>query len=531
MRLPPRNSAWLAVPPVASAWPVLFIAGNNTGEFSGGDLAIATLLAVLAGCACVAIAAAVTTRVAPAVLGGVLLVAAMYTPVLIRQLQYGQWLGLQAHGPMVPTLIVLITLLALIRLRAAGDRARPALLPVTLAIATLLLLGSVQSARSLMRSAPPSLATAATVSPDVAADQSLPDIYLIVLDQYANSSVTKRVFEFDNGGFEDSLRVLGFRIPKATWSNYAFTAASIASMLDMRHVDSLARSAGNERSVVPFIRIIEQNAAFAVARSRGYRIVFVPSPAFEGTRHHPFVDELIGPANLGEWLGEHATSPLALEMAKLSVIEPALTALDVRLGSPWRMLGPFRRLRDAVDQPGPKFVFAHGMTTHQPFLFTSTCDWARLRRPEYATSYPPQVECTNQQILAVVREIMENGRPSVILLQADHGTALLGGRTLADPRTASAAQVAERLGAFSAYRLPDGAILADTITPVNLLRLVFNKYLDTRLELQPDDAFHSVIGRTYDLVPADPRALIDTARLSIHEAGSGVRRDWRFALP
>jgi hypothetical protein len=517
---PPRSAGWLAVPALAAAWPVLVIAGSNPGEFSVADLVMAVILAALSGLVCAAIAASITRRVAPAVIGGVVLVAAMYAPVLIRQLRYGQWLGTQAHGPVVPVLLALIVLLALLRLRAAGDGVRPALLPTALAISTLVLLGLVQSARSLQRSTPAAFATA---PPVVSHGDSLPDIYLIVLDQYATSEVMRRLFQFDNRRFEDSLRALGFRIPNATWSNYPFTAASIASLLDMRHVDDVARLAGSERSLVPLNRIIGQNAAFRLARSHGYRIVFVPSSDFEGTRSHPAVDRAIGPTGVGEWLGEHTTSPLAIEVAKLSVVGAGLSAARVRLGSPWRVLAPFRRLREAVSEPGPKFVFGHAMMTHQPFLFTSACEWARAHRPAYLSSYRAQIECTNRQVLDIVTRIAASARPSVILLQGDHGTSMLGGRSLPDPRTASAAQVAERLGAFSAYRLPDGSILADTVTPVNLLRLVFNRYLGTALPMQSDAAWYSVVSRTFDFVRVDPRTLTDTARFSRRDAGSGVR--------
>jgi hypothetical protein len=515
-----RNAGWLALPALAGTWPVLFVAGHNPGEFGIADLVVAGIMAALLGLVCAAIAAAVTRRVAPAAIGGVVLVAAMYAPVLIRQLRYGQWLGLQAHGPVVPVLITLVVLLALIRLRAAGDRLRPALLPTALAISTLVLLGLGQSVRSLERSAPEAAVNAPSV---VRSDDGLPDIYLIVLDQYATSEVMRRLFRFDNRPFEDSLRALGFRIPEATWSNYPFTAASIASLLDMRHVDDIARHAGSDRSLVPLNRIIAQNAAFTLARSHGYRIVFVPSSDFQGTRSHPGADRAIGPASVGEWLGEHATSPLAIEVAKLSVVGASLSAARVRLGSPWRVLGPFRRLRESVAEPGPKFVFGHAMMTHQPFLFTEMCDWARARRPEYVSSYRAQIECTNRQLLGIVTRILASGRPSVVLLQSDHGTSMLGGRSLNDPRSASAAQVAERLGAFNAYRLPDGSALPDTVTPVNLLRLVFNRYLGTALPMQPNDAWYSVVSRTYDFVPVDPRALTAAARLSRHAAGSGVQ--------
>jgi hypothetical protein len=519
----PRNVAWLAVPGLAAAWPVLVVAGNNSGEFGLADLIVATFLAGLSGSACAGIAAAITRRVAPAALGGVVLVAAMYAPVLLTQLRlrYGHWLGLYSYGPTVPLLILLVTLLLLGRLRAGGERVRPALLPVTLAVATLVLLATAQAAGSLRRARPP--AATASIPVPAAAPDSLPDIYLIVLDEYAASRITRQLIAFDNRDFQDSLRTLGFRIPMATWSNYSFTAASIASMLDMRHVDAVAEPDGGRRSLVPLNNIIAENAAFTLARSRGYRIIFVPSSGFEGTRSSPAADRTLGPDTPLEWFAEHATSPLAVEIAKLSVIGSALTVARVRLGNPWRVLGPFRRLREAVKEPGPKFVFAHAMMTHQPYQFTSECEWASLDTPVYGLSgYRAQLECANRQLLDIVDDILASGRPSVILLQGDHGTSVLGGLILPDPRAASAAQVAERLGAFSAYRLPDGSALPDTITPVNLLRLVFNRYLGTALALQSNGAFFSVFGRTYDFVPVDMRALSDSTTLARTDPGSGV---------
>ncbi len=73
------------MPALAATWPVLFLAGNNPGEFGLADLVVATFLAALSGLACAAIAAATTRRIAAASLGGVVLLAAMYAPLLLRQ--------------------------------------------------------------------------------------------------------------------------------------------------------------------------------------------------------------------------------------------------------------------------------------------------------------------------------------------------------------------------------------------------------------------------------------------------------------
>ena len=65
------------------------------------------------------------------------------------------------------------------------------------------------------------------------------DIYLIVLDEYANAEVTEWLFGFDNHVFLDSLRQLGFVVP-AVHSNYLHTFLSLPSLLNAAHVAGLS---------------------------------------------------------------------------------------------------------------------------------------------------------------------------------------------------------------------------------------------------------------------------------------------------
>ncbi len=67
------------------------------------------------------------------------------------------------------------------------------------------------------------------------------DIYLIVLDEYANSAVLRDRFGYDNRAFEDSLRALGFYVPPVVGSNYVHTILSLPSLLNSAHVYPVAR--------------------------------------------------------------------------------------------------------------------------------------------------------------------------------------------------------------------------------------------------------------------------------------------------
>jgi hypothetical protein len=94
--------------------------------------------------------------------------------------------------------------------------------------------------------------------------------------------------------------------------------------------------------------------------------------------------------------------------------------------------------------------------------------------------------------LATVRRILARSRiPPVILLQGDHGTDFL--------RWANPAHVRERSGAFGAYYLPDGGARSwpDTVTPVNLFRLVFDTYFGTDLPLLSNAVYPSTESAPY----------------------------------
>ena len=104
------------------------------------------------------------------------------------------------------------------------------------------------------------------------------DIYLIVLDEYANSAVMRERLGFDNRPFEDSLRALGFYLPTLVRSNYAHTLLSLPSMLNTAHLTRLEREVGphTKHPALPNY-ILRHSRVASYLEARGYRYVFFPS--------------------------------------------------------------------------------------------------------------------------------------------------------------------------------------------------------------------------------------------------------------
>ena len=66
-----------------------------------------------------------------------------------------------------------------------------------------------------------------------------PDIYYLVLDAYSRADVLKEVYHHDNSPFLEALKKKGFYVAHASQSNYAHTAKSLASTLNLNYLSDL----------------------------------------------------------------------------------------------------------------------------------------------------------------------------------------------------------------------------------------------------------------------------------------------------
>jgi hypothetical protein len=100
---------------------------------------------------------------------------------------------------------------------------------------------------------------------------------------------------------------------------------------------------------------------------------------------------------------------------------------------------------------------------------------------------------------ALVDQIQQRAkRPTVIMLQADHGHGRLG-RELPALGQAAPANVAERMDVFAAYRLPGApaGLVNDSIGPVNAMRAIMRFYYGLDLPPLEEATFWSSSRRPY----------------------------------
>jgi Sulfatase len=502
-------------PFLLAAARVLFQADRNPGYYTLGDLAI-VVAAVLAALAAVyAIAAwlfrgrgtglpAFVTFLAVAWLF-LFDSAARSLPSLPHRLQYVLLAGFGLIGS-----VVLVRWLA----RRPGAL-RTASVFLTLIGTLLLLRFGVGIARDQWqeRSELARSAIARQLAEPIRARPPAPgparDVYLIVLDEYANAEVLRDGLGFDNTPFIDSLRALGFHVPNAAWSNYTMTAHSLPSLLNAAHVYPLGRELP-PGSADPTLEnhLLAENRVARFLKARGYRVVFFPSLWSGSTRALPLADSTVR-----VWEGAGFDLDRELARTEFRRVLRTITPIDyLHRDEPWD--GDFvrRTLAGVARLPSveaPVFAFAHVMSPHWPFVFDRDCRVlprsARVRpRTEL---YTGQVSCLNRMVLSTVTHLVRDSKvPPIILLQGDHGSAVHGFFKSPSNERVSATNAWERFGAFGAYYLPDGggAAFGDTVSVVNVLGNVLRHYFHADLPREPDDRYLSVEADPYRFTPVDP---------------------------
>ena len=345
-----------------------------------------------------------------------------------------------------------------------------------------------------------------SASQPAAAEGALPDIYHIVLDGYARNDVLLDLYGYDNSAFTDYLTSKGFYVAERARANYAQTALSLASALDMRYLDEFAAASGGGNDRMPLVRAIRQNRFCRHLRGLGYRLVCYPS----GYWPTETID------------GAERSGPPGDSFAR------ALLDSTILSGDAWSGDGEAaarrhrRRVRHALDSLAagevskrPVFVFAHIVCPHPPFVFDragetrhlelsyTLDDGSHWRRSsdaggqEYRRAYIEQLQFINTEMFRVLDAILSRPRPAVIVLQSDHGP---GSRLDWDSRDGT--DVVERLATLLAARFADGGHdgLYEGITPVNAFRATMNHCFGAKLEPLGDRSYFSPWPRPYDFM-------------------------------
>jgi hypothetical protein len=316
-----------------------------------------------------------------------------------------------------------------------------------------------------------------------------PDIYYIILDGYAGSNTLKEIYSYDNSEFDNYLLEKGFFVASRSTSNYPNSFLSMASSLNMEYVNYLSDKLGEESNnrTVPY-NMIENSRVMNYLKSKGYSIIHFSS-GWGPTNYNKYAD-LNVEISYTRW---NEFNTLLVQTTMLDAFEKNFFQNTGRR----RVLNTFNGLAEVNEIEGKKFIFAHIVCPHPPYLFDregnavpqkefDMDDWGS-RQKEY---YLDQLIYINKEIKNLVDKIFdESESPPVIILQADHGPR----NTFIDGQYPTDDMFREGFRILNAIYIPgdNHRLLYDSITPVNTFRIILNTCFEEDLQILEDKNYNS----------------------------------------
>lgn len=337
-----------------------------------------------------------------------------------------------------------------------------------------------------------------------------PDIYYIIVDGYGRSDVLQEFYGVDNTPFIEFLQHRGFQVTEASRTNYWKTSLSVASSLNYHYLDDLLELRDQATDPGPLFELVRHSAVRRYLESQGYRTVaFATGFDFTELRDAEVYYRSQTPYNAFEYnllMGSMAI--FWLDWAKPVYHRQAV-------------LYQFDNLGEAARLEGPKFVFAHMVIPHAPFVFDEnggpaipmgTIDGNAYTGglDHYLKGYRGQVQYTSILVEQVIDQILQNSAaPPVIILQSDHGPG-----AYLDWMSADTTCLRERFGILNALYLPGQdatkvqQLLPQDLTPVNNFRVVLNLYFGENLPMLPNRHYVATQDQIYHLIDVTGR--VDT---------------------
>jgi hypothetical protein len=370
----------------------------------------------------------------------------------------------------------------------------------------------------LIRIVPHELSSKVTSQPDVESvnikqltteeKEKLPDIFYIILDRYARADVLKESYGYDNSDFTDYLESKGFYVASQSYDNYSRTWTSLASSLNMKHLTYLKDEFGEDfQSRLPVYEMLQDYEVWRFLKERGYKFIhFGDWVSF--TAKNRFADENVNYFGLmgDEFLGNFIKNTL------IYPIYQKIFPLDEIIRN--RHLYKFSKLQEMPSVEGPKFVFAHFLIPHEPFVFDkdgNPLSPEQVAQRSLRDNYLGQVIFLNQNMKEIIDSLLvSSSKPPVIIVQADEGpfpldwAEKLGSGLLGLDNS----NLKVKTAILNAYYLPGAdmdELLYPTVTPVNSFRIIFNQYFGSSYELLPDQVFISEEGYPYKFVDVTNR--------------------------
>jgi hypothetical protein len=316
-------------------------------------------------------------------------------------------------------------------------------------------------------------------------DCKRPNIYLVIMDEYAGRNQLHDIFSFDNSDFENELQKRNFHIVRKAMSNYNFTPYSMASIFDMDYLKGITGKANDISNRNTSYETINKNALVSTLDALGYDFVnlslfdFAGKPGVNNNEFYSTHEKLISSPTLTSRVRKdlwyHFVTTFKFRWAQNNWQKGLVTVLEKEYNG---------TLTAAAENSGkPRFVYTHFIMPHYPYLFARNgrqLSFEESQQDGRRDLYLGYLQYCNKKCLALADSLLQKDRTGpIIILMSDHGF------TKYDPSNVDPSYNFDNV--INVY-FPDQdySEFHDTLSNVNLFRLILNKQFKQRLPLLKD---------------------------------------------
>ena len=328
----------------------------------------------------------------------------------------------------------------------------------------------------------------------ISENQELPDVYYLILDEYARNDALIEYHDFSNHELTEFLENKGFHIAKNSFANYPMSVQSIPATMNMDYINFLADEIGTEvRNYKPLNEknygLYPNNMVIKNFKEMDYKIITFNTFALH-LHENPLSDETF--CHRDKFLLDNRLVDVLARTSIFGYYVERWAEGELRQVT----LCAFENFGNAGNVfDEPVFVWAHVMLPHPPWVFGPNGEEITPGKPLLITDNPEfrdsgwepkmqyvqQVQFANKKTIEAIENILENNKNVIIIIQGDHGTAWE--TNWMEP---SKDDVWQRLRNFDAIYFPDEdkrVQLNDDRTLINTFRIVFNSYFGSDYEM------------------------------------------------
>ncbi|MBK7884360.1 MAG: sulfatase-like hydrolase/transferase [Chitinophagaceae bacterium] len=318
-----------------------------------------------------------------------------------------------------------------------------------------------------------------------------PDIYLLVYDEYASSISLKRRFNFDNSFLDSFLLAEKFHIQTNSSSNYNATDCSMLSFFSADYLSYFkTKNYYTKEERIDVLNDLKKTNFINYLQNNQYNIynysIFSLLKNDTQTESSPiFTSHLLLAKALHFKLLHDAGSIII----KYKLYRNILRRPFYRQRDQMELLKNnfLNKINNTKENNSPSFYYLHQLSPHDPFYYDRNDNDATFNLPvteqEKTQAYLEYVQYCNKKIVEIITQIKKiSDNNAVIIFMGDHGYRM----------NLPAVNNKEHFANQNAIYFPDKDynLLYDSMSNVNISRVLLNKYFNMGLPLLKDSSIY-----------------------------------------